>query len=47
MWWKRRTFEYERYENAVENMNKEVDILKHVTNQRVSEFLAKLVLRGY
>ena len=45
--WKVRNFKFERYEKAVEKMNAEIDILKHIQNQRVSEFIAKLVLRKH
>ena len=46
-WWKVREFKYKRYEDALKRLNKEVDILKHVSNQRVSEFVAKLYLQKH
>ena len=30
LWWKKRDFRYKRYEKAVENLTKEIDILKHI-----------------
>ena len=47
IWWKSKQFKYKRYEDAVEQLNNEIDILKHVSNQRISEFIAKLVLRKH
>lgn len=47
IWWKDRLFKYNRYETAVEKLNEEIDILKHIQNQRVSEFMAKLILRKH
>ena len=47
IWWKDRLFKYNRYEAAVEKLNEEIDILKHIQNQRVSEFMAKLILRKH
>ena len=32
VWWKNRIFKYTRYEKAVERMNEEIDILKHIQN---------------
>ena len=46
-WWKNRDFRYKRYEKAVENLKKEIDILKHIGNQRSSEFISKLILRKH
>ena len=40
-------FEYERFEKAVEGLNREIDIVKHVSTQRLSEFMAKLTLRRH
>ena len=40
-WWEIRLFRYNRYVNAVEKMNGEIDIIKHVSNVRISEFMAK------
>ena len=45
--WKEREFRYARYEAAVERLNEEIDILKHVSNQRIGEFMAKLILRKH
>ena len=45
--WKNRDFRYKRYEKAVENLKKEIDILKHIGNQRSSEFISKLILRKH
>ena len=45
--YKKRVFRYERYEKAVERMNEEIDILKHIQNQRASGFLQKLILRKH
>lgn len=42
-----RQFKYDRYLDAIDRVNKEIDILKHVSNQRVSDFIAKLVLRKH
>ena len=41
---KRRTFRYERYEEAVDRLASEIDILTHIENQRASRFLQKLSL---
>ena len=30
LWWRKRDFHYKRYEKAVERLNEEIDILKHV-----------------
>lgn len=30
LWWKKRMFKYKRYEQAVERLSEEIDILKHV-----------------
>ena len=38
---------YKRYEEALGKLNKEIDILKHVSNQRVSEFISKIVMTRY
>ena len=43
--WRKRQHRYQNYVKAVEKLNDEVDILKHLANQRVSSFLAKLTLR--
>ena len=45
--WKLRQLKYERYGKAVSKMNNEVDILKHVSNQRVSEFISKIILKKH
>ena len=45
--WKRRKHCYDRYENAVERMNKEVDIMRHISNLRVSMFMSKLSLNKH
>lgn len=47
LWWRKRDFRYKRYETAVERLNEEIDILKHVQTQRTSEFIAKLILRKH
>ena len=47
LWWRKRDFRYKRYEKAVERLNEEIDILKHVQTQRTSEFMAKLILRKH
>ena len=46
-WWRKRLFRYERYEKAVKSLNKEIDIVKHVSNLRTSQFIAKLILRKH
>ena len=46
-WWKKQEFKYQRYEDATERLNKEIDIVKHVSNLRISGFLAKLILRKH
>lgn len=40
-WWEIQQFKFKRYEDAVERLEQEIDILKHVSNVRVSEFMAK------
>ena len=35
----RREFQFKRYRDAVKRMNEEVDILKHIANQRTSQFV--------
>ena len=47
LWYKRNLFKYESYEKQVEMLNEEIDILKHLSNQRVSAFIAKLILRKH
>lgn len=47
LWWKKRDFRYKRYEKAVERLNEEIDVLKHVSMQRTSEFISKLILRKH
>ena len=47
LWWKNRDFRYKRYEKAVERLNEEIDVLKHVSTQRTSEFISKLILRKH
>ena len=34
-------FRYNRFEQAVEKMNEEIDIIKHVSNVRISDFMAR------
>ena len=38
---------YKRYEEGLGKLNKEIDILKHVSNQRISEFMSKLITTRY
>ena len=45
--WKRQQFKYQKYGEAVDRLNEEIDILKHLSNQRISTFMAKLVLRKH
>ena len=47
IWWQRKQFKYDRYNRAVERLNEDIDILKHLSNQRVSTFIAKLILRKH
>ena len=47
LWWRKRKFEYDRYEKAVVMLNKEVDIVKFVETQRLADFMAKLFLKPY
>ena len=47
LWWKRNLFKYERYLEYTDKLNEEIDILKHLSNQRVSKFIAKLILRKH
>lgn len=46
-WWKKRNFKYDQYENTLKKLNSEIDILKHVSGQRVSQFLSKIVLKRH
>ena len=46
-WWRKRKFEYDRYEKAVDKLNKQIDIVKFVEKQRLSEFMARLFLKPY
>ena len=43
--WKRRSFEYERYNKAAESLTEEIDILKYIQRMRVAEFTAKFTFR--
>ena len=47
LWWKRRQFRYTRYETAEPRLNEEIDILKYLQTQRLSEFISKLILRKH
>ena len=46
-WWKVRQFKYKRYEDALKRLSEEIDILKHMSNQRVSEFMANVFLQRH
>ena len=45
--YKRRKFKHDRYKKAKERLRSEIDILRHVQGQRMTEFLAHLKLRDY
>ena len=45
--WRSRIFKYKRYEKAIERLTEEIDILKHISSQRLSQFMAKLILRKH
>ena len=46
-WWRVREFKYNRYQKAVEQLQEEIDIQKHVSTQRLTTFLGKLILRKH
>ena len=46
-WWRKRKFEYDRYEKAVDKLNQQIDIVKFVETQRLSDFMARLFLKPY
>ena len=45
--YKRRQFRHDRYKRAKKRLRGEIDILKHVQGQRMTDFLAHLNLRDY
>ena len=45
--WRSRIFKYTRYEKAIERLSEEIDICKHISSQRLSQFMAKLILRKH
>ena len=45
--WKEREWRYNRYEDALERMNGEIDVLKSVSGQRMTQFLAKILLKKH
>ena len=44
---KKRKHRYERYEKAVDKLNQQIDIVKFVETQRLSEFMSKLFMKPY
>ena len=46
-WFRKRKFESDRYEKAVDKLNQQIDIVKFVETQRLSEFMSKLFMKPY
>ena len=46
-WLRKRKFEYDRYEKAVDKLNGQIDIVKFVETQRLAEFMSRLFLKPY
>ena len=44
LWWRRREWRYNRYEDILERMNSEIDVLKFISAQRMTDFLSKVYL---
>ena len=46
-WYKRKVSKLERHEKAVEVLTEELDIVKQIKGDRVTDFLAKMSLKRY
>jgi len=46
-WYKRKVAKLERHEKAVEVLTEELDIVKQIKGDRVTDFLAKMSLKRY
>ena len=46
-WYKRKVGKLERHEKAVEVLTDELDIVKQIKGDRVTDFLAKMSLKRY